>query len=168
MITSLLPGDLRRVAAANAMQKIALFIEDRIVLLEEGNAPKDFATEAMLHGARGVLWIVGDGRDDVRSQTQWANPEADYQKMPNIPIFRIRPSVAEEILEQAQITHAALLNGQVEVDQRGNGWFTSELNANVHLSLNLTEAENVEIEKHSLNYHRVLGKHGRNLNTIGS
>ncbi|MBT3337904.1 MAG: ABC transporter permease subunit [Anaerolineae bacterium] len=122
-----------------------LDLQDRIVLLQRGNAPEDFATEAFLHGARGVLWITGDGRDDVRSQIQWADPESDYQKMPNIPIYRIRPGVAASILKQAEVTWEALMSGTTSIDQRGEGWFASDLDVTIHMSLDLAEPEDVEI-----------------------
>ncbi len=123
-----------------------LDLRDRIVLLEEGNAPKDFATEALLHGARGILWIVGDGRDDVRSQIQWADAEeTQYQQTPTLPIFRVRPTVAVSMLEQAGVTRTSLLGGKASVHQRGDGWFTSELDLQIHQSLNLTESKDVEV-----------------------
>ncbi len=82
-----------------------------------------------------------------------AQAEAEYQRMPNIPILRIRPAVADSVLEQAQSmdaepsrsTRASLLNGAEEIHQRGDGWFTSELDVRVHISINLGEAEEVEI-----------------------
>ncbi|MBT7783687.1 MAG: M28 family peptidase, partial [Anaerolineae bacterium] len=123
-----------------------LDLRDHIVLLEKGNAPENFATEALLHGARGILWIVGDGRDDIRSQIQWADvEERQYQQTPTLPIFRVRPRVAVSILEQAGVTRASLLGGKAEISQRGEGWFTSELNVSIRQSLDLTEAEEVEI-----------------------
>ena len=122
-----------------------LDLQDRIVLLQKGNAPEDFATEAMLHGARGVLWVVGDGRDDVRSQVQWADEEAEYQRMPNIPIFRVRPAVAAALLEQAEVTWGSLLKGETGISQQGDGWFASDLDVKIHMALNLGEAEDVEI-----------------------
>ena len=75
-----------------------LDLRDKIVVLLEGNAQPDFVTEVLIRGARGVLWISGDGRDDVRSQIQLADPDKDYLRQPNIPIFRIRPSVASAIV----------------------------------------------------------------------
>ncbi len=122
-----------------------LDLQGRIILLQRGNAPEDFATEAFLHGARGILWITGDGRDDVRSQIQWANPETDYQKNPTIPIYRIRPGVAASILKQAGVTWDALSSGAVDVQQRGDGWFASNLDVTVQMSLQLDEPQEVEI-----------------------
>ena len=122
-----------------------LDLQDRIVLLQNGNAPADFATEAFLHGARGVLWIVGNERDDVRSQIQWADPEKVYMRQPSLPIFRIRPGTAASILDQAGVTWESLSSGVVPSQQSGDGWFASDLDVNVHLSLQLGEPEDVEI-----------------------
>ena len=122
-----------------------LDLQDRIVLLQNGNAPADFATEAFLHGARGILWIVGDERDDVRSQIQWADEERAYQREPSIPIFRIRPGTAASMLDQAGVTWESLSAGAVPIQQSGSGWFASDLTVNVHLSLELGEPEDVEV-----------------------
>ncbi len=122
-----------------------LDLQDKIVLLQGNNAPEDFSTEAFLHGARGILWIAGNGRDDVRSQIQWADPEGDYQKNPTIPIYRIRPGVAASILKQAGVTWEALSAGAVDVQQRGKGWFASDLDVHVQMSLQLGEPQDIEI-----------------------
>jgi peptide/nickel transport system permease protein len=121
-----------------------LDLRDKIILVRDGNAPKDFATEAMLHGTRGVMWIVGDGRDDVRSQMQWVDFENAYQRLPGLPILRIRPAVADAMLNQADVTLDALFD-EAEKSQSGDGWFTMDLDVNVHISLNLSSPEDVEV-----------------------
>lgn len=127
-----------------------LDLRGRIVLLLEGNAPHDFATEALLHGAEGVLWISGTGRDDVRSQIQLADPAKGYLTKPNIPIFRVRPSVAGAILERDGILMSDLLlrdalDQRVGVTQIGDGWFARELSAVVRMRVDLSEPNGVEI-----------------------
>jgi len=122
-----------------------LDLRDRIVLLREAEAPKDFATEAMLHGAKGVLWISGDGRDDVRSQMQWVDFKADYQRPPNLPILRIRPGVADSLLEQAGVTFDGLYAGDAKPTQSGNGWFATDLDVSLHMSLKLSSPEEIEV-----------------------
>ena len=106
-----------------------LDLRERIVLLQEGNAPPDFATEAMIRGARGVLWIVegvgaGDGPHDVRSQLRLADDE--YLQAPNLPVFRIRPAVAEALLVDDGQAVAELLTGSGS-EANEAGWFTREL-----------------------------------------
>jgi ABC-type dipeptide/oligopeptide/nickel transport system permease subunit len=122
-----------------------LDLRGRIVILLKGNAPPDFATEALIRGARGVLWITGDGRDDVCSQIQLADPGKDYLRKPNIPIFRIRPSVASAIVEKSGGTMSDLFALDGEVNQSGPGWFTRDLRAVVRMSLTLSEPQKVEV-----------------------
>lgn len=122
-----------------------LDLRERIVVLLQGNAPDDFATEALIRGARGVLWIAGEGRDDVRSQIQLAHPAQAYLRQPNIPVFRLRPSVVSAILEGDGVTVSDLLTQAADADQSGAGWFTRNLSANVRMSLALSEPRDVEI-----------------------
>jgi ABC-type dipeptide/oligopeptide/nickel transport system permease subunit len=122
-----------------------LDLNDRIVIIDEGNTPEDFAAEALLRGAKGVLWISGEGRDDVRSQTHWVEFEDDYLRPPGHPIFRIRPAAAAQILEGAGTTLDDLYSQHGEVDQSGEGWFAVELDVTVEMSLNLGPAQDVEI-----------------------
>ncbi|MBE9524235.1 MAG: ABC transporter permease subunit [Chloroflexi bacterium] len=122
-----------------------LDLRDRIIMLKQGNAPSDFATEALIHGARGVLWIVGEGRDDVRSQIQWSDPEMYYQQTPSIPIMRIRSTVADAFLQPSDISLPDLISGSVSPDQSGPGWFAKDIESIVHISLDLSEPVNTEI-----------------------
>jgi len=122
-----------------------LDLRDRVIVLLKGNARPDFVTEALIRGARGVLWIAGDGRDDVRSQIQLADPDIDYLSKPSIPIFHIRPSVASAIVESSGGTMSDLFALSGDVDQSGPGWFTRDLKAVVRMSLTLTEPREVEI-----------------------
>jgi hypothetical protein len=120
-----------------------LDLRDRIVVLLAGNAPQDFATEALIRGARGVLWIAGEGRDDVRSQIQ--RIDQTYLSKPSMPIFRIRPSAASAILVQDGISPSDLLQDSDVVGQSGPGWFTRDLSAVVRMSLTLGEPQTVEV-----------------------
>jgi len=122
-----------------------LDLRDRIVLLLEGNAPPDFATEALIHGTRGVLWITGEGSDDVRSQVQLADPNQEYASQPTIPIFRIRPKVANALLQGNGTSLSELLLRGGETPRSGPGWFTKDVDAAVRMSLRLGEPETVEI-----------------------
>ncbi len=122
-----------------------LDLRDRIVILLQGNAPEGFAAEALIRGAHGILWIAGDGRDDVRSQIQLAYSGGDYLRQPNLPTFRIRPAVASAILEQAGLTVSDLLVPDGKIVQSGPGWFTKEVNTTVRMSLALGEPQDVEV-----------------------
>ena len=129
-----------------------LDLRDRILVLVQGNAPADFATEALIRGARGVLWITGGGHDDVRSQIQWADPDQDYLRQPQFPIFRIRPSVARVLLEPAGITVTEqggktqiIITQDREPDQSGSSWFARDIDSMVSMSLELSELEDTEV-----------------------
>ena len=54
-------------------------------IIQEDNAPSDFAPEALLRGANGVLWVSGDGRDDVLSQTHWVDFADQTESQPVQP-----------------------------------------------------------------------------------
>jgi peptide/nickel transport system permease protein len=122
-----------------------LDLRDRVVVLMQGNAPPDFATEALIRGARGVLWITGDGRDDTRSQIQLADSGQRYLVQPNIPIYRIRPSVATALFAPSEFALTDLLLHDETVDQSGPGWFTKDQSAVVRLALHLSEPQEVEV-----------------------
>jgi ABC-type dipeptide/oligopeptide/nickel transport system permease subunit len=122
-----------------------LDLRDRIIILQKDGVPGDFASEAMLHGAKGVLWITGEGRDDVRSQYLWVNVDEDYLHTPNIPIFRIRPGTASQLLSQAGASIESLTAEDTEFTQSGDGWFSKDLDATVQMALTLSEPEQVEI-----------------------
>jgi hypothetical protein len=129
-----------------------LDLRGRIAVLVQGNAPADFPTEALIRGAQGVLWVAGNGKDDVRSQIQWADPDQDYVRPPQIPIFRIRPSVARILLEPAGIT-VTEGEGKVQIaftqaqdsDQSGAVWSTLDLDTRVNMSVNLEPMADYEI-----------------------
>jgi peptide/nickel transport system permease protein len=122
-----------------------LDLRDRIVVLMQGNAPPDFATEALIRGARGVLWTTGDGRDDTRSQIQLADSGQRYLVRPNIPIYRIRPSVATALFAPSEVALTDLLLHDETVDQSGPGWFTKDQSAVVRMALHLSEPQEVEV-----------------------
>ncbi len=121
-----------------------LDLRGQIVLLQQGNAPQNFATEALIRGASGVLWVAGNGRDDVRSQIQFAQPTQDYLSKPNIPIFRIRPSVAQAILERGGMLSDLSVQDD-NVVQSGPGWFTKSIGVTLHMSVSLSEPAEVEV-----------------------
>jgi peptide/nickel transport system permease protein len=123
-----------------------LDLRGRVVLLLQGNAPPGFATEALIRGAQGVLWIAGEGRDDVRSQVQVANSGGEYLSQPAIPIFRIRPALASALLEgDGLLLSDLLIQADDQVSQSGSGWFAKDLGATVHMALHLSEPQAVEI-----------------------
>ena len=119
-----------------------LDLRGKIVLLVRGNAPPDFPTEALIRGAVGVLWVTGDGRDDVRSQIQLADPAGEYLSSPTLPVFRLRPSTAQTLLQSQNNTLTDLFAENLPGTE---SWFTHDLDVSVHMSLQLSQPEATEI-----------------------
>lgn len=118
-----------------------LDLRDRIVMLISDNAPDDFAGEALIRGAKGVLWIVGEQPEDTRSQIQLAGNDQLYVQEPTLPVFRIRPDIAQDIAKEAGTTLTELLADPTAGEQRGPFWFARDLTTEVHMALELTEPQ---------------------------
>jgi peptide/nickel transport system permease protein len=132
---------LVRPIAQPFLATVGLDLRGRIVLLQRGNAPDDFCSEALIRGAQGVLWVVGDGHADVRSQIQVA--DRDALRKPNLPMYRIRPWVADALLESEGRTLADLTEDGAT--QSGSGWYTRDLDVTVRMALTLSEPQDVDI-----------------------
>ena len=122
-----------------------LDLRGRIVLLIQGNAPSGFETEAMIRGALGVLWIAGEERDDIRSQIQFSDPTKEYMRLVTLPIFRIRPNVAEAILEQAGMNTTELIDLISDNADSGLMWVTQDLDVQVGMSLQLGDPQEYQV-----------------------
>lgn len=126
-----------------------LDLRDRVVLLVRGNAPPEFGNEALIRGARGVLWIVGEGEGECRSQTQVLGSES--LRSPQMPVFCIRSWVADALLKADgrstdDLTQwGAVAEGNDSTPNDGPGWFARELASSVYLSLRLSEPAEVEV-----------------------
>jgi peptide/nickel transport system permease protein len=126
---------------------IGLDLEGKIILIVEGNAPVEFPTEAMIRGAKGVLRISSDDPDSIRSQIQLSNEDGLYLEKPTLPVFRIRPGVAQEMLGLEGTAFEELIDPASAPDgeQTGPGWYTRPLNGRVRMSVDLTQPEMVEV-----------------------
>lgn len=120
-----------------------LDLRGRIALIKRGNAPPDFPTEALIRGAVGVIWIEQNDDSQIRSQIQIADPDRDYLRNPNIPIFRIRPSIAAQLLEPSGRAVEDLLDDTAA--QSSALWHTYELAGQALMSLELTPPESVQV-----------------------
>ncbi len=121
-----------------------LDLRDRIVLLLEGNAPADFPVEALLRGARGVLWVSADD-GNIRSQTQFDPNDGDTMRSPQMPVFRISSNTADTILKAMDASLVELFDVKAAT-QTGPGWFTHPLDgATMHMALALSEPQEVEV-----------------------
>ena len=115
-----------------------LDLRDRILLLDQSHAPADFANEALIRGARGILWLTDDSSAAVRSQTHAASLDG-YALQPTIPIFRIRPSVGTAIFNAAGQSPGDLTPNQAS--QHGSKWAAYDLDITIEISLQLSEPE---------------------------
>ncbi len=122
-----------------------LDLQDQIVLLVEGNAPSDFPTEALIRGARGILWVTGENAGEIQSEIQLTDPEKYYLSKPNIPIFKISPTTAQRILNQADMSLGDLFVEDNSANQTKGGWYSLPLSVAVHLSLSLSSPKTIEI-----------------------
>ena len=113
-----------------------LDLRDRIVLLDQATTPADFANEALIRGARGILWLTDDAPAAIRSQTHAANLDT-YHIQPTIPIFRIRPFVATTIFNTTPRSPDTFT--PANANQRGPGWMAHDLDVSIEMSLQLSE-----------------------------
>lgn len=119
-----------------------LDLRERIVVVVEGSTPPDFASEALIRGAKGVLWVVRDELTALRSQIRVDGREALLE--PQIPILRIRPEVADALLAPDGHAVETLLSAEGG-DQIGPGWAAHDLSVVVHASVVLAEPVKTEI-----------------------
>lgn len=119
-----------------------LDLRDRIVLLVRGNAPAEFGNEALIRGARGVLWIVDESQGECRSQTQVLGPES--LRKPHLPTFCIRPWVADALLEADGRSIRDLMQ-QETGQESGPGWFAHDLDARARMELALDAPQEIEV-----------------------
>ncbi len=111
-----------------------LDLRNRIVVLEEDNAPPDFVTEALRRRAQGVIWLTDAAV--VRSQKQLADPDGAYLLNPTLPVVRLNKDSADSIRTQ--------ING-APATQSGPGWTAHDLDLQAVLSVHLTPPEAVSV-----------------------
>lgn len=120
-----------------------LDLRGQIVLLLEGNAPASFVTEAAIRGAQGVLWITAGEPDAIPSQVQLGDL-GTHLVQPTLPVFRLAPLAARELLGGANTTlDDLLLPGPAFAS--GPGWFTRQIPARVQMKLELDSPRKVDV-----------------------
>jgi peptide/nickel transport system permease protein len=124
-------------ASPSAQQYQGLDLSGRIVLLQEGNAPSDFPTEALIRGAMGVVWIAADEEPLLYSEMLHIGNDHEYLRNPQMPIFKIQPSVAQALVAIDELTIADLFYFEDGGNQLDEGWFSRDLSAQLHMSLEL-------------------------------
>jgi peptide/nickel transport system permease protein len=122
-----------------------LDLREKIVLIIQGNAPRDFVDEALIRGALGVIWIAGEDPDDIQSQVQLLDKVGDSLRRPNLPVFRVRTSVAEELLNQANSSISILAEPGGDISDSGPGWFTRQIPVMLRMSLELEDPRSIQV-----------------------
>jgi len=128
-----------------------LDLRGRIILLQEGNAPEDFPTEALIRGAQGILWIKQESGDTLRSEMIYIGEDHDFVRSPTLPIFQIGPAVAQTILSDDGLAIPDLFQSEM-ADAVGDGWFRRDLAPKIRMRLDLTEPQDYLV-KNVIGYH---------------
>ncbi|MBM4430811.1 MAG: M28 family peptidase, partial [Chloroflexi bacterium] len=115
-----------------------LDLRDRIVLYLAEQAPFDFAVEALLRGARGILFIT----EDITPRLQLAKPGGEYLRPITLPIFRLHPTAADLLLSSEGLRVEELLTDS-EAEQAIGGWHARELGLRAHMRLVLSPVQEV-------------------------
>jgi peptide/nickel transport system permease protein len=116
-----------------------LDLRGKVVLLQAGNAPGTFPTEALIRGALGVVWITAEEAAELNSQMLFLPGDKDKLRHPQIPIFNIRPSVAREILGEAGLAITDLFTFEDGEQTGDRGWFTRDIPVKVSMSVALRD-----------------------------
>lgn len=125
----------------SAQEYRGLDLRGKIVMLQEGNAPASFPTEALIRGAEGVVWIAADEDPVLYSEMLHIRNDRDYLRHPQLPIFKIRPSVARAFLAIDELTIADLWQTEESGEQMDSGWFSRDFSAQIGMSLELLPEE---------------------------
>jgi hypothetical protein len=102
-----------------------------------GNALPDFETEALIRGAEGVLVIS----NDIKPRNQVLSDY--YLESPSLPIVRITPETADQILASDGFSFEAAQNATNRLGATGLSWATQELDARVRMNLQFSPPEMV-------------------------
>jgi len=123
-----------------------LDLRGRLVLLQEGNAPENFTTEALIRGALGVIWITPREESPLWSQTVRLKDSPPGLLEPQIPVFRIKPSTARQLLAPEGLELADLYQPTGESSSGAGIWIRRDLQALIRVSLKLQEAQDYDVQ----------------------
>jgi len=116
-----------------------LDLQGRIALVIAGNAPEDFATEALIRGALGVLIVS----DDVTPRNQVLS--SDYLEYPSLPVLRITPAAADALLANDGLDVGAIREEIAGLDVNAAAWTAREPDARVRMRVLLGPPETVTL-----------------------
>ncbi len=119
-----------------------LDLRGHVVMYLGANAPRDFAVEAQIRGATGILVVD----DDVTPRLHLAHDNQDYLRPPVLPIFHISPQAADALLALSQLSVADLQEEIAQASSVAQGWSVRYPQQKVRMRLRLSPVHSVEAE----------------------
>jgi ABC-type dipeptide/oligopeptide/nickel transport system permease subunit len=114
-----------------------LDLRGRIAMIIASNALPGFETEALIRGAEGVLVVSSD----IKPRNQVLSDY--YLESPSLPIMRITPQAADQILALDGITVETAEEATARLGATGFHWADQELEARVRMNLQFDPPETV-------------------------
>jgi ABC-type dipeptide/oligopeptide/nickel transport system permease subunit len=112
-----------------------LDLTGHIAMIISGNALHGFDTEALIRGAQGVLIVS----NDIKPRNQVLSDY--YIESPSLPVMRITPETADQILAGDGITVEAAREAAGRLGSTGLHWGTQELETRVRMNLQFKPPE---------------------------
>lgn len=119
-----------------------LDLRGRVALYLEDNAPPDFAVEAQIRGAVGILLID----EDITPRLHLGREGQDYLRLPMLPIVRISPDTADAFLAPDGLTLAELREAVAEPSAEEGAWEIRELSHTVHIRVVLSPVHEIQTD----------------------
>jgi len=124
---------------ANDREFKGLDLRGHIALYWANDAPQGFEVEALIRGAVGLLIVD----DDITPRLQVADPDKDYLRRPQIPVFRISPATADAMLAPDGISIEELLQETSQLGDQETPWKTLKLSHRMHMRLALSPVQEI-------------------------
>jgi ABC-type dipeptide/oligopeptide/nickel transport system permease subunit len=114
-----------------------LDLRGRTAMIIAGNALPDFETEALIRGAEGVLIVSSDVKPRNQALSDY------YMESPSLPMMRITPQAADQILARAGISVEQAQEATNRLGATGLHWAAEELEVQVRMNLQFAPPETV-------------------------
>lgn len=119
-----------------------LDLRGQAVLYLEENAPAEFAVEAQIRGATGILSVS----EDFAPRLNLAPPGLDYLRPPVLPVFRISPQTADALLAPYGLSVTAIQQEVDQADASAGSWDVKHLPQEVRMRVNLSPVRRVKAD----------------------
>lgn len=119
-----------------------LDLRGQVVMYLDGNAPPDFAIEAQIRGATGILVVD----DNVTPRLILADEGQDYLRPPVLPVFHISPQAASILLGPSGLDVTGLQHEIDQADAALRSWAVKQLAQTVRMRLLLSPVRSVQAE----------------------